>query len=75
MENVATVEKKCLLLVFPFLVIISLQTRTKLHEALKGVLNCCKLEIVFKGQTRLLNSFRYKNPMPKDLISCNVYKL
>ena len=47
-ENVPTVEKKRLLLVLPYLGIISLQTRTKLQQALKGVLNCCKLEIVFK---------------------------
>ena len=54
-ENVPTVEKKRLLLVLPYLGIISLQTRTKLQQALKGVLNCCKLEIVFKCQTRLSN--------------------
>ena len=73
-ENVPTVEKKRLLLVLPYLGIISLQTRTKLQEALKGVLNCCKLGIVFKCQTRLSNSFRYKDPIPKDLISGVVYK-
>ena len=54
-ENVPTVEKKRLLLVLPYLGIISLQTRTKLQQALKGVLNCCKLEIVFKCQARLSN--------------------
>ena len=48
--------------------------RTKLKQALKGVLNCCKLEIVFKCQTRLSNSFRYKDPIPKYLISGVVYK-
>ena len=47
-ENVPTVEKKRLLLVLPYLGIISLQTRTKLQQALKSVLSCCKLEIVFK---------------------------
>ena len=47
-ENVPTVEKKRLLLVLPYLGIILLQTRTKLQQVLKGVLNCCKLEIVFK---------------------------
>ena len=47
-ENVPTVEKKRLLLVLPYLGIISLQTRTKLQQTLKVVLNCCKLEIVFK---------------------------
>ena len=73
-ENVPTVEKKHLLLVLPYLGIISLQTRTKLKQALKGVLNCCKVEIVFKCQARLSNSFRYKDPIPKDLISGVVYK-
>ena len=53
---------------------ISLQTRTKLQQALKGVLNCCKLEIVFKCQTKLSTSFRFKDPIPKDLISGVVYK-
>ena len=73
-ENVPTVEKKRLLLFLPYLGIISLQTRTKLQQALKGVLNCCKLEIVFKCQAKLSNSFRYKDPIPKDLISGVVYK-
>ena len=73
-ENVAIVEKKRLLLVLPYLGIISLQTRTKLQQALNGVLNCCKLKIVFKCQARLSNSFRYKDPIPKDLISGVVYK-
>ena len=72
-ENVPKVEKKHLLLVFPYLGIIPLQTRTKLQQALKGALNCCKLEIVFKCQTRFSNSFRYKDPIPKDLISGVVY--
>ena len=51
-----------------------MQTRTKLQQAWKGVLNCCKLEIIFKCQTRLSNSFRYEDRIPKDLISGVVYK-
>ena len=47
-ENVPTVEEKRLSLVLPHLGVISLQTRTKLQQAYKGVLNCCKLEIAFK---------------------------
>ena len=74
-ENVPTVEKKkSLLLALPYLKIICLQTRAKLQQALKCVLNCCKLEIVFKYQTRLSNSFCNKDPTPKDLISGVVYK-
>ena len=73
-KNVPTVGKKYLVLVPPYFEIISLQTRTGLLEALKGVLNCCELELVFKCQTRLSNSFRYKDPIPKDLTSGVVYK-
>ena len=51
-----------------------MQTRTKLQQALKNVLNCYKLEIVSNCQTRLSNSLRYKDPIPKDLISGVVYK-
>ena len=73
-ENVPTVEKKRFLLVLPYLGIIVLQTRTKLQFTFKGVLNCCKLEIAFKCQTRLSNFFRYKDSIVKDLISGTVYK-
>ena len=73
-EKVPTVERKRLLLVLPYLGVISLQTRTKLQQAIKGVLNCCKLEIAFKCQTKLSNSFRFKDPIPKDLRSGVVYK-
>ena len=59
-ENVPTMEKKSLHLVFPYLEIIFWQTRTKLQQALKGVLNC--------------NSFRNKDPILEDLISGIVYK-
>ena len=45
--NVPTVEEKRLVLVLPFLGVLSLQTRSKLQQAFKGVLNGCKLEIAF----------------------------
>ena len=73
-KNVPTVEKRHLLLVLPYLGIISLQTRTKLPQALTGVLNYRKLEIVFKIQTKLSNSLRYKDRIPIDFISEVVYK-
>ena len=73
-EKVPTVERKCLLLSLLYLGVISLQTRTKLQQAFKGVLNCCKLETAFKCQTKLSNLFRFKDPIPKNLISGVVYK-
>ena len=67
-QKVPTMEQKCLLLGLPYLGVISLQTRTKLQQAF------CKLEIAFKYQTKLPNSFRFKDTTPKDLISGVVYK-
>ena len=48
-EKVPTVEKKPLRLVLPYSGTISLQTRTKLQKSIKGVLNCCKLQVIFKS--------------------------
>ena len=61
-------------LVLPYLGSISLQTRTKLKKSLKNILNCCKLQIVFKNKTRLGNNFHFKDQIPKDLTSGVVYK-
>ena len=73
-ETTLTVEKKSLVLVLPYLGSISLQTRTKLKKSLKNILNCCKLQIVFKNKTRLGNNFHFKDQIPKDLTSGVVYK-
>ena len=73
-ETTLTVEKKPLVLVLPYLGSISLQTRTKLKKSLKNILNCCKLQIVFKNKTRLGNNFHFKDRIPKDLTSGVVYK-
>ena len=72
--NVPTVEEKRLVLVLLFLGVLSLQTRSKLQQAFKGVLNCCKLEIAFWSQTKLSNCFPFNDLIPKDLISGNVCK-
>ena len=73
-ETTLTVEKTSLVLVLPYLGSISLQTRTKLKKSLKNILNCCKLQIVFKNKTRLGNNFHFKDQIPKDLTSGVVYK-
>ena len=80
MDNIHVVKettvtiKKPLVLVLPYLGSISLQTRTKLKKSLKNILNCCKLQIVFKNKTRLGNNFHFKDQIPKDLTSGVVYK-
>ena len=59
-SQVTTVEKKTLILSLPYLGDISLQTRTKLRKSFKDILNCCKLQIVFKSQ-RKLTVFQFKD--------------
>ena len=72
--EISTVEKKTLILSLPYVGNISLQTRTKLKKSFKGILNCCKLQIVFKSQRKLANVFRFKDRLPYDLVSGVVYK-
>ena len=66
-EKVATVEKEPLRLVLPNLGTMSRQTRAKLQKFIKGVLNCCKLQVIFKSQNKLCNNFHFKDPSPKFL--------
>ena len=69
-----TAEKKPLLLVIPFLGSISLQLRTKIRNAMKGNLNFCKLQVVFRSERKLSNIFKFKDRIPYDLVSGVVYK-
>ena len=73
-EITRTVEKKPLVLVLPYLGSISLQTRTKFKKPLKNILNCCKLQIVFKNKTRLGNNLHFKDQILKDLTSGVAYE-
>ena len=68
-EKVIAVPKKTLFLVLPCLGPLSLQTRTKLRKSLKGILNCYKLQIVFKSQNKLAKAFRFKDRILKELTS------
>ena len=45
-----------------------------MKKSLKNILNCSKLQIVFKNKTRLGNNFHFKDQIPKDLTSGVVYK-
>ena len=66
--TLATVEKKPLRLVLPYLGQILLQVRTKIRNAIKGTLNCCKLQVIFKSERKLSNMFRFKDRLPYDLV-------
>ena len=66
-ETTLTVEKKPFELVLPYLVLISLETRTKLKKSLKNIFYCSKMRIVFINKTRLGNNFHFKDRIPKGL--------
>ena len=57
----ATVEKKTLILSLPYLGEYFLQTRTKLRKSFIDILNCCKLQIIFKSQKKIANVFQLKD--------------
>ena len=42
-----------------------LQTRTKLQKPIKGVLNWCKLQVIFTSQNKNRNNFGFKDPIPQ----------
>ena len=73
-EKIITVPKKLLFLVIPCPGASSLQIRTKLRKSLKGILNCFKLQIVFKCQNKLSNVIRFKDGFHKEVTSGVVYK-
>ena len=68
-----TVPEKTLFLVLPYLGPLSLQNRTKLRKSPQSILNCYKLQIVFKSQSKLAKDFRFKDRIPKELTSGVVY--
>ena len=45
-----------------------------MQKFIKGVLNCCKLQVIFKSQKKLCNNFCFKDPVPQILTSGEVYK-
>ena len=69
-----TVLKKNFCLVLSNLVPLTLRTRTKLSKSLKGILNCYKLQMVFKVQNKLANAFRFKDRIPKEITSGVIHK-
>ena len=71
--RVTTVEKKTLIVSLPYLGDIPLKTRTKLRKSFKGILNFCKLQIIFKNQRNLANVFQFKDRLLFDLVSWLVY--
>ena len=67
------VEKEALRLVLTYLGSNSLQFRTKIRNPMKSTLDHCKLQVIFKNERKLSNTFRLKDNLPCSLVSCVVY--
>ena len=67
-------EKKPLHLALAYLGQISLQVTTKIRKAMKIILNCCKLQVIFKRERKLSSMSTFKDRVPYDLVSGVVYE-
>ena len=70
----ATVEKKVLHFVLPYLGPIGSEVTTKTRNAMKNTLNYFKLQVIFKNERKISNMFRIKDRVPNDLVSGVVYE-
>ena len=61
-------------LVLPYLGLTSLQVRTKIRNTMKGTLNYCKLQVIFKSEGKLSNMFIFKACIRYNLVSGVVYE-
>ena len=60
-----TVPKRPLFLVLPYIGQLQLETTAKLRKSFKGTLNCSKLQILFKSQSKLSETFHFKRSPPQ----------
>ena len=72
--TITTVPKKTLRLVLPYLGTQSLSLKKKLNKLFKEQLRSGKLEIVFRTAQRLSSCFRFKDVIPRSLLSGVIYE-
>ena len=73
-EVVATVPKKEVEIMLPFLGSVSWKMKNDLLRCLKTAAPFCKLKIIFRTNRRLSSCFNFKDRFPKSLLSGVVYK-
>ena len=67
--NICVVPEKELVCVFPFLEKNSLEIKKRLQNAIKRTLPYCKLNVIFKSPSKIVNHFHFKKVLPKKLCS------
>ena len=73
-DTITTVSKKTLRLVLPYLGAQSLRLKKKINKLFKEQLPSGKLEIVFETAQRMSPCFRFKDTIPRSLLSGVIYE-
>ena len=71
---VATVRKKVMGIVLLYLGMVSLTIKKELTTALKQQLPFCNIQFAFKTNCRMSSWFKFKDEIPRSLISDVVYR-
>ena len=66
--NICVVQKRELVCVFPFLGKKS-EIKKRLQNAIARTLPYCKLKVIFKSPSKIVNRFHFKDVLPKKLCS------
>ena len=69
--NISVVPKKELVCVFPFLGKKSLEIEKRLQNTIERTLPHCKLKVIFKSLSKIINRFHFKDVLPKKILLCH----
>ena len=69
-----TVEKKQLLIIFPFLGNLFFETRNKLNSYIRNQQRFCSLRFAFQSKTSLSSLFKFKDSIPNYLRSLLIFE-
>ena len=72
--QVATVLKKELSIILPYLGNFSDVIKKRLTKTINKHLKFCKIRFIFQNSNRIKNYFRFKDSVPEALRSCCIYK-
>ena len=73
--NIGIVPNQELVCVFPFLSRKLLEIKKRLQNAIERTLPYCKLKVIFKSPSKIVNHFHLKDVLPKKLCSSIVSSL
>ena len=71
--NICIMPEKELVCVFPFLGKKSLEIKKRLPNAIERTLPYCKLKVIFKSPSKIVNHFHFKDVLPRKLSHGIVY--